>query len=361
VEALVFAEEAGNEQREQYYSAAFEPTYFHITDDRRFAYTVQPFARVADDSELSHFDLRALNATYVNRDYEVTLGVKRVFWGVTEFKHVVDIINQTDVIEDPGGDIKLGQPMLEAKYLTDSGFFEAYALFGFRQPTFPGESDRLRPPLPILPDEATYDSGRKDKKIDFAVRWKTYAGPWDIAISHFSGTSREPSFRVITSNGEAVGVAPHYALIEQTGLELQSTFDAWLWKLESISILEDSERYAAASLGFEYTLPSKPDALVDVGLIMEYLYDERDQIFDDDVALGARLTFTDTQSTEVLFGAIVDNNDQSTVFSVEGSRRLGENWKLKIQGQSYSGFNENDNYQWIGNEDYLRISLQRFF
>ena len=53
-------------------------------------------------------------AGYANLD---AYGVRRVFWGVAESNHLVDVINQTDAIENPDQEDKLGQPMLNLAYV----------------------------------------------------------------------------------------------------------------------------------------------------------------------------------------------------------------------------------------------------
>ena len=40
------------------------------------------------------------------------LGLRKVYWGVTESQHLVDVINQTEGVENLDGEDKLGQPML---------------------------------------------------------------------------------------------------------------------------------------------------------------------------------------------------------------------------------------------------------
>jgi len=40
------------------------------------------------------------------------VGINSVFWRVVESNHLVDILNQTDLIEDIDGEEKLGQPMI---------------------------------------------------------------------------------------------------------------------------------------------------------------------------------------------------------------------------------------------------------
>ena len=56
--------------------------------------------------------------------------------------------------------------------------------------------------------------------------------------------------------------------------------------------------------GFEYTFVGIMDTALDLGVLSEYHYDDRDElsmsIFQDDIAIGARLAFNDVQSSEAL-------------------------------------------------------------
>ena len=79
-------------------------------DDR---FTLKPFARMdSQDSERTHADLREALWLHANGPWQTRVGSGQTFWGVTEGAHVVDIVNQTDTLENPEGDARLGQPML---------------------------------------------------------------------------------------------------------------------------------------------------------------------------------------------------------------------------------------------------------
>ena len=64
-------------------------------------------------------------------------------------------------------------------------------------------------------------------------RWSNYYDDLDIAISHFSGTSREPRF--LPSPNEINALVPLYEVIDQTGLEIQYLLDSLAIKGEVIS------------------------------------------------------------------------------------------------------------------------------
>lgn len=53
-----------------------------------------------EDSERTHVDLREL---YWRRSFasaDLYIGLRKLFWGVTESVHLVDVVNQTDLVEN---------------------------------------------------------------------------------------------------------------------------------------------------------------------------------------------------------------------------------------------------------------------
>jgi hypothetical protein len=91
-----------------------EPEYFHISKDDKKTFTFKPFAHLDNyDNNRNHIDIRQLDLVTSHSNFETTIGISKVFWGVTESNHLVDIINQTDLVEDIDTEDKLGQPMLQ--------------------------------------------------------------------------------------------------------------------------------------------------------------------------------------------------------------------------------------------------------
>ena len=145
----------------------------------------------------------------------------------------MDIINQTDLVENPDGEDKLGQPMLMVSVPADWGTLDLFLMPYFRERSFPGRAGRLRGPLRVDTEKAQYESSAEEWHTDFAVSLSRSIGEWDIALSHFYGTSREPSF-IAGMDGDEPVLIPYYEIINQTGLSLQFITGEWLWKFEGI-------------------------------------------------------------------------------------------------------------------------------
>ncbi len=346
-------------------SIAVEPELYHEWSDGS-SLTFAPFVRVDSvDEERTHVDIRELSYISFTDSWELQIGIGKVFWGVTESQHLVDIINQTDLVEDIDGEEKLGQPMVHLSLLGDQGTLEVFALPYFRERTFAGREGRLRGPDVVDTGQAVYESSAGERHVDAAERYTRTIGDWETGLSHFHGTFREPAFIAGTGfDGESV-LIPRYEVIDQTGLELHLVAGQWLWKLESIyrSGL-DSGDFAASTVGFEYTFTGVSSRGMDVGLLAEWLYDDRGAgaaANDNDVMLGARLAVNDQASTEALCGIIQDIHRRGTVFSVEGSRRISRRWKLKLQGIFNCDTSAEDAAYPLRDDDHLRLELSYYF
>jgi len=354
-----------NEQHGDNVSLSAQAEYYREWNGGKQSFRFTPFIRIdGRDSQRSHTDVRELNWTTVHNDWELTVGIGKVFWGVTESQHLVDIINQTDLVESPDGEEKLGQAMFKLSFVKDWGDLDLFVLPGFRERTFPSRGGRLRSAASVAVNDAEYASSQARDHIDAAIRWSNSFGDWDVGVSHFSGTSRDPRFRPAIDKGRTV-LIPVYETIDQTALDLQATKDDWLWKLEVISRSGQGDRYMAATGGFEYTLYGINESAIDLGLIAEYLYDERNESagtpFEDDLFLGARFALNDEASSELLAGMIIDLDNSSRVMSVEASRRLGDNWKINLEARFFSNIDSSDSLISFENDDFMQLELAWYF
>ncbi|BFM14731.1 hypothetical protein R50073_09140 [Maricurvus nonylphenolicus] len=366
VEFRGFLEDAlDNEQKDTYGASSVNLEYYRDWDGGYQRFVATGFARWdSEDSERNHVDIREFYWWKAFDNFEVYAGVRKVFWGVTETVHLVDVINQDDNLENIDGEDKLGQPMVSLLLERDWGTLEVFGLLGFREREFVGKDSRLRPQLPIDESAAEYQSGAGDKHIDLAIRWSHVIGDWDIGISHFSGTARDPQFRATSSS--PTELYPYYVQTNQTGLDLQATLGDWLWKLEAISVKNQSEgRNTAAVGGFEYTFVGINEGITDLGILLEYQFDDRrgaaETASQNDIALGARWVLNDIQSTEVLAAMSVDLDNNSRFFSVEATHRLNDQWLLEAEGRWFSNTASDDPLYDFRNDDYIQVELRRYF
>jgi len=341
-------------------SLAAEPEFYQPLGPH--SVTITPFARLdSADPERTHWDLREAYLLYVTDRWELALGARKIFWGVTESQHLVDIINQTDTVEAPDQEDKLGQPMAHLSLLNNWGTLELFALPYFRERTFPGVRGRLRGPLPVDTGHALFESGHGRHHLDLAARYSHFLGPWDVGISHFSGTSREPTLR---PNGSGSRLVPFYPQIEQTGLDAQLTAGDWLIKTEAIHRTGQGNGYVAWVTGFEYTFVGLFGSFMDLGVLSEWHRDTRGSAgspFNHDLMGGVRLAVNDPQSTEALLGVIIDPVIGSHAVFLETSRRIGDQIKLEGEIRASGGPPEDVVFHGIRNDDFVQLNVAYYF
>jgi hypothetical protein len=348
-------------------SFAAEPEFVYDWNDGADRLIFTPFVRWdAFDDNRTHVDIREANWLHLGRDWDLVVGIDKVFWGVTESRHLVDIINQTDGVEDIDNEDKLGQPMVNLNLHRDWGTLSLFVLPGFRERTFLDAGARLSGPIQIDSDNPTFDSSAERRHVNFALRWQQTIGNWDIGLGQFHGSSREPRLLPTTRNGQTV-LAPHYDQIDQTSLDLQFTSGATLWKLEAITRSGQGDRFFATVGGLEHTFFGVLGTRADIGVLAEYQYDGRDKndapltSADDDFFVGARLTLNDEQDTALLMGAVIDRTSQASLLFIEAERRLNATWKLALEGRFFVNIPDNDPVTGLRNDSFVTLRLNKFF
>ena len=100
-------------------------------------------------------------------------------------------------------------------------------------------------------------------------------------------------------------------------------------------------------------------------MIAEYLYDERGRnamtLFEDDLFLGARWAWNDSNDTDFIVGVIQDNSSSQRVFRIEGSRRLDNGLKLNIEAGFFSNIPKQSRFASFDQEDFLQVELAWYF
>ncbi len=346
-------------------SLVFAPELRWVSNDGDTRVNISAFGRLdADDNDRSHFDLREAFVQRYFGNFDTLVGVNKVFWGVTESRHLVDIINQVDQLEYTDANARIGQPMIAVSTDQDWGSLTGYIMTGFRELQFPGDQGRLRFGLPVDRDATTWGDSAENLAPDYALRYVNTFGSVDLGLSAFYGTSREP---ILTPNGGGTALNPYYGRIWQAGIDVQYTGDAILLKLEAIARgSDDFDTFAAAVVGFEYTVYQFANSDSDLGIIGEYLFDDRDAnapptIAQNDVFAGLRWAANDTQDTSFLIGAVFDLDDGSTVVRGEFARRLEIGASLKIQAQAFTNLDPANPFYGFRRDKFLSIGLERHF
>jgi hypothetical protein len=401
-------------------AAAATVELYHGWQDGKQRIVGELFQRYDEnDDARTHGDVRELYYQVIGDDFEFRLGARRVFWGVTESRHLVDVINQSDFVENIDNEDKLGQPMMNVALIRELGTFELFLLPYQRARTFPGVEGFPRLPLPVHAHEARYESDQEQTHLDGALRYTGSFGPLDLGVAYFDGTAREPRLLLCLQRGAtdangdpypgtadqancdpdsaipddptpaqiapflaALGIGatpeqvaafvsnlvlvPMYDRLQQGSVDAQYVIGNLALKVEALRREQNGDGTWAAVTGFEYTLGDVQGSGADIGLIAEYLFDEKDdflgQLADDELFFGSRIALNDVAGTQFLGGAIASRKDfGNRLYGVEASRRLGDDWKVSLESRLFSAMPDDLVGNTLSNQDFAMLTLERFF
>jgi hypothetical protein len=345
-------------------SLLLQPEFYWNSDDGEQRVSIVGFARWDSvDSERTRADLREAYWGIDGNGWDLTAGVSKVFWGVTESRHLVDVINQTDLVESIDEESKLGQPLVNFNLQRDYGRFGIFVMPYFRERTFPGINGRFRSGLIVDTDNPIFESSDEENHVDFALRYSHYIGDVDIGLHAFEGTSREARF-LLAPEGDRL--LPVYDQMTQFGVDVQYTAEAWLWKLEAISRETRVDSFMAAVGGLEYTFYGIKDSSADIGVLVEYLYDDRNAlspptVSDNDLFLGTRLALNDSDDTSVLAGIAIDLDTSELFLNIEAERRIGDSLSVELLLRAFMNAEPNDPTYAVKQDDHLQLRLNWYY
>jgi hypothetical protein len=182
---------------------------------------------------------------------------------------------------------------------------------------------------------------------------------YDIGFSHFYGHSRNPK---LILNQSSFKLDQHYPLLSQTGIDIQATKDSWLYKFEAISAELMSERHLSVAGGLEYTYYGLNNSSQDLGIIVEYLFDDRnDHPFNNEGSIGLRWTRNDINSSALLAGSIIDLDGNSNQFFIEYEQRLKNDFKIFLEA-IISGSIDSSDYNYAFKDDTnFKVKIAKYF
>ncbi|MBD1227083.1 hypothetical protein [Xenorhabdus griffiniae] len=369
-EQRVFFEKGlSDKQERESHSFQVGGKYFTEWDDGKQHVVMDALYRKDSSSNNREpFEPRDLYWGYIHNSWELYAGFRKVFWGVTEFSHPVDIINQSDLVDDPFGNEKLGQPMINLTKVNDWGIFDLFLLTGFRERTFPGHKARLRAELDVDTRNTVYQYANKKSKLDFAVRSHHTFGNVDLGLSYFNGTERTPEF-VLNNHHQLV---PYYGQIQQIGLEYQWNINNLIVKWEGAYRQKDPHfsrspktSFLVYSGGLEYTHYGVLGSSANLTFFLEYMKDTRNKFsdtpFENDIFAGVQFSANDEQDSVLFLGVTQDMRYGSRAWIFNGSRRLGDNFKLSLNGAIFENLDSEELLYGFRNESYIGMKFIYFF
>ena len=166
----------------------------HTSADGRQRLTFEVNGRYDFRNGRGQGDIPEANYYYNAGSWSILAGIHKVFWGVAESEHLVNVINTIQYNGDPFADERLGQPMLNLNFTGDMGTLALYGLLGFREVDFGPAADRLPVGRFVKEDVAQFEDGNA-RHFAFAGRYSNtvnmHKGSLDYAVSYFHGTSRD--------------------------------------------------------------------------------------------------------------------------------------------------------------------------
>ena len=325
------------------------------------------FARWAQHgSKRTHGDIRELQWLWIREPFQIRAGIDRVFWGVTEFAHIVDVINQSDIVEDPFGETKIGQPMLAVTTRGAWGSLSIYGLPRFRVRDFPLLGEPMRPAPPFALGAAEFESRGGRRHFDRALRYSRTQGPLDLGLSYFEGTSRDPRFLIGVTASGLPELHPYYELMSQTGVDVQLTLDEWAFKFEGARRHAAQRSRAAYTVGIEYAMAGVLGTSADLITILEYVRDRRDPLplpgfLDDDLEFGFRISGNDSRTSELKLGVTSDRRRESRAWSLDFGTRIAAHWRLNAQARVFDKVSPRDPLTLLKDDSHVSLSLVRYF
>ena len=386
---------------------------YNAWDNDRQRFTAELFGRYdAQDDARTHADAREFYWQVIGEDFEFRLGSRRVYWGVTESRHLVDIVNQTDLVEDIDAKSKLGAPMMNYASIHEWGVVDFMLLPYQRARTFPGAEGRPRLPFPVAADEALYEAPEGQHHLDAAVRYTGSFGGLDFGVAWFDGTARDPHLLPCLRRGAVIAgtpaapngpncdlsspgadpvttllqqlgqapsdaqiraqaysqlvLVPYYDRLRQVSLDAQFVWESLALKVEALHRARDPKDSYAAVGGVEYNLGDIGWLDADVSVLGEWLWDQDNEslgtLFDDELFAGTRLGFNDAASTAILAGVTADRaNFKGRYGGIEASRRLGDDWRLSLKARMFAELPDDSTAKFLEKQDFVTLSLERFF
>ena len=154
----------------------------------------------------------------------------------------------------------------------------------------------------------------------------------------------------------------YYPILSQTSLDIQSTKGAWLYKLETLTAKNGEERHLGIAGGTEYTIYGLRETTSDLGIIVEYTFDDRnDFAFNNEGVLALRWTKNDIKSTSLLAGLVADMSGSSNRFFAEFEQRIRDDLKVFID-MSINGEIDADDFTYAFEEDsQLTLKIAKYF
>lgn len=241
------------------------------------------------------FALRDFVTSYSTNNFNFYGGITSEFWGVTESRHLVNVINPADARFDKYGQKLLSVPIFKAGILTPGSQLSLYLMPCQRHLSSSSSNSHNYGNSATSSSESFVDI-ECDGLTDFALRDEVVYGPIDLGLSYFKGISRE-----INGGVNSPSKGGNYPIISRYSIDIQATIGPSLYKLEMLAQTSSGHDYASVG-GIEYLLPYSESRISDFSILAEYLWDTRciKDSLNCGAMLGARWVANNASGTQML-------------------------------------------------------------
>ena len=352
------------------YSVELKSEFF-FEPSKNSNFLLEPYYRYDQhDKERSLFDISQGFFLYFNDYGEFKIGKEKIFWGITELKNPVDVINSPDSASGEEK-AKLGQSLISYSYINDNfGYIDLIYMPEFHKSTQIGKKGRLRLNLPTENYNTIYEGGAGEKTPSWAFKWQNSFGDSDISFQFFRGTSRDVSTIPVVENGQLKYFAG-YERISQIGSFLQKVNGPLIFKFEGIkrngqkNSLYERENFFSYITGIEYVKTRVFRELWDLNLFLEYSNDDRGSkstdIFQNDLFIGSRISLNDVEGTEITQSLTLDLDGNGNTGIIEVSTRLMDSLRITADYNFYWSLKSSDTLYSFRRDNYFGIKVTNYF
>lgn len=310
-----------------------------------------------DDSR-SYSNIRQANIYVNNNNFTFGLGVDTFFWGVSESINVVNVLNQSDIMESLDGKVKYGQTFVSINTRFSNGDFSFYYLPLFQEQSFPE-----RPSYGLaISKNAVFEHDKKRGGI--AARGLFYFDRLEFALSYFKGTRR--SALLARHATEMAVLTPYY--IQTVNYLVDGVYIAedFTLKFEAKTGLEQNAGFTTFNLGIEYPSYAFSKLVEEVIFIAEYAFDDRKLSAEthgqNDIFLGGKFNFGYSEQGNVRFLYSYDFDYRSQYAELSYEYRLNDYFRFKAKALKVLSAPERDQRLYaLSGEEFINLSLHYAF
>ncbi len=320
-----------------------------------------------EESERRYVDIQELYYKHNFENSELLIGRNILFWGALEVYNIADVFNTKDTLDDPFDyDRKLGAwnvawtrffdnselAVILRLHEEDQKFQDEESVFNFLP--LPYDSDLIteydhRPSLFVK-----YSGSGEEVQIDYALIYEAgYDDQRYFTYDRKLGKLRQHAYWVNKLLGYTTYVH------EDTIYKAEAA-----WAVSDDTKVSDYLHFGA---GLEHTLYGVWEKK-DLGLLLEYYrYEQFNDtkfstrelgvLFQNDLYLGARFSFNDTASSEILAGVDFDLDESEKIYFLKYDTRVLDKFKTEVQYQHLSPSRNS----LFSKTDHLKVAVSYYF